>query len=363
MVKLFERSTPPEIWQIMNNWYSCSTASVLWNNSQSSQFALCQGVRQGAILSPLLYSIFVDNLLISLSSSGFGVKIDDIFCGALMYADDLALIAGSESDLQHMLDIASSYAKSWKYSFNATKSSVLVLGEASRSRALRRPTRHWLIQGSPIPEKDEQKHLGVLQTVFHSTVHRTTRRCSAGRSTFYALNAVGSRHGCLHPLTSYHLYITLCVPILLYGSELWCLTKSETTMLESVHRTIQGVPSRCHSSALLHLLDSLSITNMIHLKQLNFAYSFSSMVQDALPRKVLLNRMVSNPMKGSIPIWNQLLEENDLPLLHELYTLEEPWSRDTWKKIIKSQFLATSLWSFQTQCQHLPLSWCTPKLQ
>ena len=220
MVKLFKRSTPPEIW---HNWYSCSTASVLWNNSQSSQFALCQGVRQGAILSPLLYSIFVDNLLISLSSSSFGVKIDDIFCGALMYADDLALIAGSESDLQHMLDIASSYAKSWKYSFNATKSSVLVLGEASRSRALRRPTRHWLIQGSPIPEKDEQKHLDVLQTVFHS---------SAGRSTFYALNVVGSRHGCLHPLTSYHLYITLCVPILLYGSELWCLTKSETTMLE-----------------------------------------------------------------------------------------------------------------------------------
>ena len=45
--------------------------------------SLHQGVRQDAILFPLIYSIFVDNLLLSLPSSGFGVTIDDIYCGAM----------------------------------------------------------------------------------------------------------------------------------------------------------------------------------------------------------------------------------------------------------------------------------------
>ena len=170
--------------------------------------SLLHGVRQDAILRK--------NLSKQPSFSGISVRIDDILLWC--YVDDLALIAELESDLQQMLDIISSY-----------KSSILVLGETSRLRALRRPIRHWFIQGSSISEKDEQTH---LQSVSHSTVHQTTQHCLAGRITFYALNAMGSRHGCLHPLTSYHLHTTLSIPILLYGNKLWCQIKSKSMMLE-----------------------------------------------------------------------------------------------------------------------------------
>ena len=49
--------------------------------------------------------LFVNQLLDILSTSGFGVSIDNIYCGAPMYPNDLALVAGSPEELQAMLDI------------------------------------------------------------------------------------------------------------------------------------------------------------------------------------------------------------------------------------------------------------------
>ena len=57
----------------------------------SVSFPIHQDVRQDAVLSPLLYSTFVDELLDLLSTSGLGVRVNTIYCGASMYADDLAL--------------------------------------------------------------------------------------------------------------------------------------------------------------------------------------------------------------------------------------------------------------------------------
>ena len=88
---------------------------MLWNSSISRTFRIRQGVRQDAILSPLLYSLFVDDLLDHLSTSGYGVSVDGVYCGAPMYADDLALRSDAEAGLQHMLDIVSDYAHLWRY--------------------------------------------------------------------------------------------------------------------------------------------------------------------------------------------------------------------------------------------------------
>ena len=245
---------------------------------KQQQFQAKQDVRQGAILSPLLFSVYVDNLLDKLASSGYGVSLDSMYCGVPMYADDLALIADSEVGLQSMLNIVSSCALVWHYEFNAQKSSVLVIGESPLSRRLARPKKCWYIQGSLIQEKNEQKHLGILHSVSFSTVTRTVEHCSSGKTAFFSLNAIGSRFGCLHPLTSYLLYCSLCILIMLYGCELWSLTKTEVVILERVHRkilrTIQGLPTRCSASAVLSLLVSTCMHSTIHQRQLTSSIPF-----------------------------------------------------------------------------------------
>ena len=176
-MKLYERSIPHYILQLIVRWYENLSSAVLWQSSLSRSFPIKQGVRQGAILSPLLYSVFVDDLLMTLQKSGYGVHIDSIFCGAPMYADDLALICDSPTDLQAMLNIVSSYASFWRYKINADKSCIMVFGESPQSRLKNRLSRAWYINNSIIPECDGHHHLGILRSVLPSSIYRTTERC------------------------------------------------------------------------------------------------------------------------------------------------------------------------------------------
>ena len=237
----------------------------------------------------------------------------------------------------------------------------MVIGESSSSRHHNRPLRSWLIGGSPIPEVDELHYMGVLQTVHFTTVYRTVERCSAGRSSFFALNVVGSRFGCLHPLTSLWLYSSFCIPLMLYGCELWSPTKSEILMLERVHRkilrTIQGLPMRCHHLALQTLVGSSSIHHLIYQRQLCFAYSFSGLPRDSLALRVMNERLLSSPTRGVIPRICSILADLCLPPLSMV--LQGVCSRAAWKKQVRSLTMSSELSQFLTDCDHLPLSHCS----
>ena len=67
------------------------------------------GVRQGAVLSPTLFSLYMNSLLLQLKDSGFGCHIGNEFYGALAYADDVALLCPSRSGLQEMLNLCEKY--------------------------------------------------------------------------------------------------------------------------------------------------------------------------------------------------------------------------------------------------------------
>ena len=181
----------------------------------------------------------------------------------------------------------------------------MVIGEAARTRAQARESRRWLLGGRPLQEVNEQFHLGILRTVHPSTIHRTLERCTSGRCAFFGLNSVGSRFGSLHPLTSYRLYNTLSIPILLYGAELWTPTKTELIMLEQVHRkilcTIQGLPTRCPSSALNTLLGSDNVASRIRQRKLNFVNSVANLDDNTFTKKLLLARPEDPLAKGVIP--------------------------------------------------------------
>jgi len=102
---------------------------VKWNDILSDKFEVTNGVRQGGVLSPLFYSIYIDDLLEKLKRNGIGCHIGHHFVGALGYADDLILLSPSLTGLMNMIKICEDYACEHDILFNGKKSKYLIFGK------------------------------------------------------------------------------------------------------------------------------------------------------------------------------------------------------------------------------------------
>ena len=66
---------------------------VRWGTTISTQFIVANGVKQGEIVSPILFNMSIDDLSIALNNSGIGGYLGDSFSNHLCYADDYVLLA------------------------------------------------------------------------------------------------------------------------------------------------------------------------------------------------------------------------------------------------------------------------------
>ena len=83
---------------------------VKWIDSESDFFQTSAGVRQGGILSPFLFDIYIEDVLIELKAQGKGCKVGDTYLGCILYADDILLLSQSVSCMQNMLCICDDVA-------------------------------------------------------------------------------------------------------------------------------------------------------------------------------------------------------------------------------------------------------------
>ena len=68
---------------------------VRWNSTFSELFSVSNGVKQGGVLSPILFSLYLDKLLVELRELGIGCHMNGLFTGitgAFIYADDITII-------------------------------------------------------------------------------------------------------------------------------------------------------------------------------------------------------------------------------------------------------------------------------
>ena len=116
--KMLAANIPQVVIRLLINIYTKQTANVRWQGQISREFTISNGVRQGAVLSPLLYCFYMNDLFDILRKSGSGCKLGNLYAGAFGYADDLLLISPSRSGLQDMLNITEDYAKIHKIGFS-----------------------------------------------------------------------------------------------------------------------------------------------------------------------------------------------------------------------------------------------------
>ena len=77
--------------KLLKDSYTRQKNSTKWQDTRSQSFDSMNGVRQGGILSPLLFTVYVDVLLKRLKENGMGCWIGRKYFGALSYADDICI--------------------------------------------------------------------------------------------------------------------------------------------------------------------------------------------------------------------------------------------------------------------------------
>ena len=141
------------------NLYTNNAAYVSWNGIQSKNFPVRNGVRQGGIISPVLFCIYIDGLLCMLCESGVGCYIGRAFVGALAYADDIALLAPTPSAMRRLLRICDEYGQKFSVMFNAAKSAWLLV---SKSKQPFKCVPEFYIGNQCIDLASEYVHLGHI---------------------------------------------------------------------------------------------------------------------------------------------------------------------------------------------------------
>ena len=81
-----KKNLPPTIIRLLFSWYRDQKSSVLWNKTLSQNFSVSNGVRQGGVLSPILFIVYIDELLTRLESQAVGCYWSHYLVGALGYA-------------------------------------------------------------------------------------------------------------------------------------------------------------------------------------------------------------------------------------------------------------------------------------
>ena len=122
-------------------------------------FQIFNGVRQGGILSPKLFAIYLDKLSVALNKSGIGCNVG-ICVNHVFYADDLCLVAPTAMALQQIINVCSDYSVEHNIVFNEKKSYCVVF--KPKKRKLNCLT--VALAGAVIPNLTSVKYLGVILT-------------------------------------------------------------------------------------------------------------------------------------------------------------------------------------------------------
>ena len=234
---------------------------VKWDRQFSN---VCRGTKQGSILSPTLFNVFINDLLKLLAESNVGVRVDSDIFNSFAYADDISVLSLNTTDLQILINICFTYSKTWKFNFGITKTKCMISGV---NPFIDTPV--WKLGGDAIENVDTIEILGTVFSKDLSCKSHVEKRTLSCRRSVCALASVGCSYPGLSSDVKAHLWRTIGLPSLTYGIETLHISVTHKKRIESTQASIikstLGFPSRCHHSS---LLNAMSIDNVYsHIKR------------------------------------------------------------------------------------------------
>ena len=253
--KLAKRNIPYIYLRLLLVMYRSQNARVKWGESLSDAFEILNGVKQGAVLSAVLFCIYVDDLIKKLRRKREGCWVNDEFVGMIVYADDIALLAPSLDGLQNMINDCAAYAQSHNLKFstniNLAKCKTKCIAFTQRKVKLN----NLMLDGKELPWVNSLKHLGT--TVTNNGPKIISNDITEKRAQYIAKNnELNQEFHYAHPNTK--IWINNTYNTSFYGAPLWDMFSKNMTKLEKTWnvsvRIMLSLPRNTHR----YLIEPLS---------------------------------------------------------------------------------------------------------
>ena len=121
-IQLMNLNLPLCILNVLVNWYSKLSGCVRWTGVLSKPFGMRSDMIEGSVISPLIFSLYINDLIVKLKSEGYSCCLGNVFAGSLLFADDILLLSASVIQLQRMLYMCYRYCELWDLQLNVRKS-------------------------------------------------------------------------------------------------------------------------------------------------------------------------------------------------------------------------------------------------
>ena len=253
---LRERKVAPIFLRILLFMYSEQKCDVRWNSSYSHRFPISNGVRQGTVSSPILWSCYINKLILKLRSLKIGCKIGEEYYGILVYADDIFLLSANQPGLQAMVSCCEQFATSHNLKFSVnedpqkskTKCIVFNKRQIPKDKLM-----NIYLNGTPLPWQEDVKHLGNIL----ETNNSFTKDCDLKRGKF--IGKVHSLFQELHfasPEFVMKMYEIYCSSF--YGSNLWKLSGSSCERIYTAWNTACRILFKIPRTSHRYLIEPIS---------------------------------------------------------------------------------------------------------
>ena len=326
--KLAEYNINGPFFNILKDMFKEVLFAVKVTEGITNMFPSTVGVKQGCILSPTLFSFYINDLTSMFDNTCDPVTLHDIKLSSLLYADDLVLISESSEGLQNCLNKLNTYCEKWNLTVNLDKTKTMIFNKSGKKLTKDK----FVLNNEVIECCTEYKYLGILfkpSGIFTNAVNLLCKKAS--KALFCIKKILYSDK--MDVFSHMKLFNSCVSPILLYCSEIWSLNivKNNKT-LESQYLSMESV--------------KLQIKFAKGLLNVN-----SKAVNTAVLAELGMYPIGIQALKSSVGFWLHILKSNENEsLLYNVYKANKQLNDGFASKVkmLLSKLNFTHVW--ENQC-------------
>ena len=306
-LKLWDLGVKGRMWRVIKKMYEVSRSAVLLEGEKSPTFTLEQGVAQGCSLSPILFSVFIDDLLREVEKADLGIQLGGgKKVGGMLFADDFVGVSQSKEGLQKLISVVHGYCNKWRLKANVCKSAVMVFS--------RNPVEgEWKWGEHLLPRVSNYTYLGIdLACNGAWDVHIQKIRDNCKKKVNQLHSVISKRD--INLSARRLLLLSVVRPSLEYGSEIWDCNKSQTRALESIilggAKKILGCSSKTCNEAVWGDMGLETLKSRRDRAKLKWWYKVCRLPDNRYPKQLLSQEWEIKPRKGrQRKTWSRTIDD------------------------------------------------------